>query len=55
MATYTINIHWYEEIKNRVPHGAPYIYTEPGWAMDFVEVEVQEDIFLEVSKKLGWM
>ena len=55
MTTYTINIHWYDEIKDRVPHGEPYIYREEGWQMDYAEVDVQEDIFIEVSRKLGWM
>ena len=55
MTTYTINIHWYNEIKDRVPHGEPHIYREEGWQMDYTEVDVQEDIFIEVSRKLGWM
>jgi hypothetical protein len=55
MTTYTINIQWYNEIKDRVPHGEPYIYREEDWQMDYAEVDVQEDIFIEVSRKLGWM
>lgn len=55
MTTYTVNIQWYNEIKDRVPHGEPYIYREEGWQMDYAEVDVQEDIFLEVSRKLGWI
>lgn len=55
MATYIINIQWYNEIKDRVPHGEPYIYKEEGWHLEHVEVDVQEDIFLDVSRKLGWI
>ena len=55
MTTYTINEKWYNEIKDRVPHGEPHFFTEEGWQLMFVEVDVQEDIFLEVSAKLGWI
>ena len=56
MATYTINEKWFNEIKNEVPHTNPYIYTEEGWGQNFVEVDIlNEDLFISISKKLGWM
>ena len=55
MVNYAITLAHYNEIKDRVPHGEPYIYREEGWQMDYAEVNVQEDIFIEVSHKLGWM
>lgn len=55
MTSNAINIQWYNEIKDRVPHGEPYIYKDEHWGMEFVEVDVQEDIFLEVSRELGWI
>ena len=55
MATYTINEQWFNQIKDIVPHANPYVYTEKGWYSNFVEVEIlNEDLFISVSKKLGW-
>ena len=55
MTSNTFNIQWYNEIKDRVPHGEPYVYWDEVWQNYFVEVDVQEDIFVKVSKELGWM
>lgn len=55
MTTYTFNEQWYNEIKDRVPHGEPYFFKEAGWQLNYVEVDVQEDIFIKVSTELGWM
>ena len=54
MATYTIREEWFNEIKNEVPHANPYFYEEEG--RTYVEVEIlNEDFFISLSKKLGWM
>ena len=56
MANYTINEKWFNEIKSEVPHANPYVFTEEGWHENFVEVDIlNEDLFISLSKKLGWM
>ena len=56
MANYTINEKWFNEIKNEVPYANPYVYTEEGWYENFVEVDIlNEELFISLSKKLGWM
>ena len=56
MVNYTINEKWFNEIKDIVPHANPYVHTEEGWHENFVEVDIlNEDLFISVSKKLGWM
>ena len=53
MTNYTIPENWFNEIKDRVPYANDYHYVEYG--LDMVEVDVHEEMFLEVSKELGWM
>ena len=56
ITTYAINEKWYNEIKDIVPHGEPFFYEEEGWSLKFVEVDIyDETLFIETSKKLGWM
>lgn len=49
MTSYTIRKEWYEDIKNRVEHANEYEYN------NMIEVDVNENEFIEVSKELGWM
>lgn len=56
IVTYAINEHWYNDIKNRVPHGEPFFYEMEGWHMGFVEVDIyDEELFETVSKELGYV
>ena len=55
MTSYAIPLEWYNEIKDRVPHGEPYFYEDKAFGRTGVEVDVDEDIFNQVSKELGWM
>lgn len=55
MTNYAITLAHYNEIKDRVPHGEPYHYKDEFYGTPCVEVDVNEDIFIEVSTKLGWM
>lgn len=55
MVNYAITLAHYNEIKDRVPHGEPEHYLDPVFKIPCVEVDVNEDIFIEVSTKLGWM
>lgn len=55
MTNYSINIDWYNEIKNLVPMENAEIITEGHYAGQ-VEVDVLDEAkFEEVSKELGWM
>ena len=55
MANYSINIDWYNEIKNLVPMANPEFITEGPWAGQ-VEVDILDEAkFEQVSKELGWM
>lgn len=53
MISVTIRAEWFNEIKASVPHADPYFYTERG--TDYVEVDVDEQLFEAVSKEMGWM
>lgn len=53
MTNYSINYKWYTEIANEVKHGIPFAYTEHNEM--YVEVEVEEENFIKVSKEKGWM
>ena len=55
MESNAFRLAWYNEMKDRVPHGEPYVYWDESWQDYYVEVDMQEDIFVEVSKELGWM
>ena len=52
MATYTMTIYHFNEIKDRVPHADPKFFKQDG--MTCVEVKMNEDIFNDVAKKKGW-
>ena len=52
MKNYTINYTWYNEIADKVKHGIPALIIEDTIK---VEVDVDEETFLKVSKELGWM
>ena len=49
MTNYTINLNWFNEIKHLVPNANAYHYD------NMVEVDVDEEAFIRVSKELGWM
>lgn len=56
MANYTININWYNEIKNLGITENPYIYKDEFFGFEMVEVDILDEAkFIEVSKELGWM
>ena len=57
MTCYTINIHWYNEIKDLIKCENVYIYYDEKSFFDceFVELDVDEEEFIYFSKKLGWM
>ena len=57
MKCYTINKQWFEEIKNRVPHGNVYIYSQTlgSSEIEFVEADFDDELFIAVSTELGWM
>ena len=53
MVTYTFRKEWYNEIKDRVTIANPYFYVENG--KEYVEADVNEKEFEEVSRELGWI
>ena len=53
MISVTIREEWFYEIKASVPHADPYFYTENG--INYVEVDVDEQLFEAISKDMGWM
>ena len=53
MISVAIRVEWFNEIKASVPHADPYFYTECG--INYVEVDVDEQLFEAVSKEMGWM
>jgi hypothetical protein len=57
MKNYTINIHWYNEIKGLIKCENVHIYGEDkGWYCgQYVELDVDPDEFFHYSRKLGWM
>lgn len=55
MASHAISAKWYNEIKDKVPHGEPYYYISPCYKKLAVEVDVNEDFFKVVSTALGWL
>lgn len=53
--SYTISNAWYNDIKDLGITADPYFVTEGAFAGQ-VEVEIlDEDLFFEVSKNMGWM
>lgn len=54
MISVAINKNWFEEIKASVPHKDPYFYNDLTFG-EMVEVDVDEMLFNEVSKIMGWM
>ena len=57
MTCYTINIHWYNEIKDLVKCENVLVYSEDrGFGYNqYVELDVDETEFIHHSRKLGWM
>lgn len=56
MFSYAIPEYWYNDIKDIVPHGEPYFYEGGGIVNKiWVEVDVDEETFIKVSKERGWM
>lgn len=57
MTTCTINIHWYNEIKDLIKCENVYIYEEDNgfYYKQYVELDVDEAEFIHHSRKLGWM
>ena len=53
MLTYYFTAYQYEMIKNRVPHAEPIYYTEDNVLC--VEVKINEDIFLSIANREGWI
>lgn len=54
LASHAFSAKWYNEIKDRVPHGEPFYYVNHFKRLA-VEVDVNEEIFRKVSTELGWM
>ena len=55
MANHAINVQWYNDIKDKVPHGDPYYYVHECYKDLCVEVDVNECFFNIVSAQLGWL
>ena len=57
MTCYTINIEWYNEIKDLIKCENVYIYYDEKsfYNCQFVELDVNEEEFIYHSKQLGWM
>lgn len=57
MTCYSMPYEWFMEIKDRVPHSIPYAYIndETGHEVLEVEVDVEEETFIKVSKTTKWM
>ena len=55
MISVAISERWFNEIKDRVPHGEPFHYTCSLYNQPAVEVDVDEEAFNRVSKEKGWM
>lgn len=53
MIAVTIDREWFEEIKERVAYENPYFYNDERWG-EQVEVDVDEESFIEVSAELGY-
>lgn len=54
MINVSISEEWFEEIKDLVNHQNAEHITAGGF-IGQVEVDVEEEAFYKVSKKLGWM
>lgn len=55
MKKYAMRRSHYEEIKDFVPHGEPYIYMDNFYNVEFVEVDADEQLFIFISKLMGWL
>lgn len=55
MRNYTINEEWFNEIKDRVAYANDYHYNDGCYRDNMVEVDLDEETFIKVSKELGWM
>ena len=55
LSSHAFSAKWYNEIKDRVPHGEPFYYVDKFYNHLAVEVDVNGEIFREVSTELGWM
>ena len=55
LASNALSAKWYNEIKDRVPHGEPFYYVDPFFKHLAVEVDINEELFNKVSTELGWM
>ena len=55
MVNYAITLAHYNEIKDLVPHGEPEHYFDPFFKTPCVEVDVNEEIFIAISTKQGWI
>ena len=53
MSTYYLTVAQFELIKNRVPFANPICYREYG--VPCVKVKMNDDIFYDVAKKIGWI
>ena len=55
MVSCSISRKWYEEIKDLVKTENPFFFQDKIYGREAVEVDVDEEAFIRVSKKLGWM
>jgi hypothetical protein len=54
LTSFSFSLELYEKIKDMVPHGEPYVYIDDVYKKEWVEVDVQEDIFRKVVEKVGY-
>ncbi len=54
LTSFSFSLELYEKIKDMVPHGEPYIYIDDIYKREWVEVDVQEDIFRKEVEKMGY-
>lgn len=55
LTSHSLSAKWYNEIKDRVPHGIPFYYIDTVYNRLAVEVDMNEQLFNAVSAELGWM
>ena len=54
MTCITITAKWFNDVKDSIPYENPYFYNEKPFGK-MVEVDVDEEAFINASKEKGWM
>lgn len=54
MTCITITAEWFNDVKDFIPYADPYFYHGKPFG-EMVEVDVDEETFINVSKEKGWM